>query len=66
MSNIKAINSRELKNGNIDFTCSHCGEDHDVRKLNGQLLRNEGIDFVFETDGDDEWCICVKCQKDFK
>lgn len=55
---IKIINSNDLTT-DADLVCSSCGRDHTEDDY------EEGIDFVFETDGDDEWCICIDCKIKF-
>ena len=46
-----------------DLVCTHCGRDHRIF-INGKLMGVEGVNFVFETDGDEEWCICKSCQEE--
>lgn len=60
---ITVIKSDDLKT-NTDMVCTHCGKNHNIRDLNGKNNEKEGIDYVFETDGIDEWCICLTCKND--
>lgn len=58
---IRTIKSKELKLSKADLTCAFCGRDHSTT-ANGKLIAVEDVDYVFETDGTDEWCICVECK----
>ena len=58
----KIIKSSELKT-DTDMVCTHCGINYGERDLNGYLIYVEGIDYVFETNGKDEWCICMACKE---
>lgn len=60
---IKTIYGSELKT-DIDLVCVYCGTNHNVRDINGNLMTTEGIDFVFEKNDNEEYCICVECQKE--
>lgn len=59
---IKTIHSSQLKTY-PDLVCTHCSRDHRIF-IDGKLMGVEGVDFVFETDGNEEWCICKSCQEE--
>lgn len=56
---IKVIKGADLKTEDVDLVCSACGRDHTEDNY------KEGIDFVFETEDDEEWCICMDCKIKF-
>ena len=60
---IKTVNSKNLKTS-PDLICSYCGRDHNKRDTHGNLVSQEGKDYVFERKNDEEYCICVDCQKE--
>jgi hypothetical protein len=51
------IKGTELKK-NVGLVCTHCGKEHSLTDS------KEGVDYAFESDGHDEWCICIGCQNE--
>ncbi len=52
---IKTIIESEVKNA--DLVCTSCGREFNISN------HKEGLDYVFETDGTDDWCICMECKE---